>query len=61
MFFAQSRGWGSEILKQGLCGDAGGVVGWAELPGSGSRSAVFLIHAEVSGLGIGRCAAKKIE
>lgn len=43
----------AELLEQGLEGGAGYGVRRAELPGSGSRSAVFLIHTEVSG-GAGR-------
>ncbi len=41
------------MLEQGLSLGAGWGVGGAELPGSGSRSAFFLIHTEVSG-GAGR-------
>ena len=37
------------MLEQGLRFGAGWGVRVAELPGTGSRSAVFLIHSEVSG------------
>lgn len=52
-FAKSAKGWGTEMMEQGLRGGAGSGVRGAELPGSGSRSAVFLIHTEVSG-GAGR-------
>ena len=42
-----------EGFEQGLYLYAGGGVCRAELPGSGSRSAFFLVHAELSGGGLG--------
>ena len=55
---ATQKRWGTEALvgnglEQGLKGGAGSGVRGAELPGTGSRCAVFLIHSEVSG-GAGR-------
>jgi hypothetical protein len=48
------QGWGTEVLWQRCCGDAGGGVQSAELPGSGSGSPVFLIHTD--GLSAARAA-----